>query len=359
MLDPTLTWNWGTGYDLFVSLHVLHHADDFGLRSSWAAGVRSRLDAGHRAALEEAQDVCSLPLNWIYTLPEPKDAASVLQVLSDLPPRERLAALAAGTNTPRSALHIYRQVAERGSWEASDLSSLKQSYQDADATPRTSNLESALDIWREPGLFGERYLSALQAYHSAFFAEEETRIKARLTGAVEEAKTLAARLPFDELIETLSRGLRFGTDLDIQTLVLVPSYWITPLIVYRELSDTKGLFLFGARQETESLVPGEQVPETMLRALKSLADPTRLRILRYLEERTMAPSELAQRLRLRASTVTHHLKILRLAGLVYLTLENKHKKRYATRQEAIHKTITSLHTFLETGMPEKEHINEA
>jgi len=346
MAAPTLSWDMGTAYDLFVSLHVLHNTDTFGLRSSWAAGVRSRLEEDDRHFLEKAQDVVSFPIKWIYRLPQPKDAEAVFSALSQISPRDRLLALAQGTNTPEPALEIFASAAEDGSWTDSDVKALTEAYRSTDSPPRRSDIESMLDLWSQPGIFGERYLHALRAYHSVFFAEEEKRIKPRLQDAIHRAKEQASQLPFDRLIETLSRGLRFGMELEIEELVLVPSYWITPLIVYRQLSSQKGIFLFGGRSETDSLVPGDQVPDAMLQTLKTLADPTRLRILRYLSEKTMSPSELAKRLRLRASTVTHHLNTLRLAGLVYLTLEDKHKKLYATRDEAIHRTYMTLQSFI-------------
>ncbi|MFO8037298.1 MAG: winged helix-turn-helix domain-containing protein [Anaerolineales bacterium] len=346
MVTPTLNWDWGTGYDFFVSLHVLHNADTFGLRSSWAAGVRSRLAETDRHFLEEVQEVISFPLQWIYNLPEPKDSEAVFTNLRHLAPRDRLPTLAQGMNTPQAALSLLKRVADRGSWSPEDVAVLKKTYQESNASSRKKDYECLLEWWSKPGIFGERYLQSLQAYYDVFFAEEEKRIEPRLREALLDAQQKAEDLPFDQLIETLSRGLRFGMELEIGELVLVPSYWITPLIVYRQLSDQKGLFLFGGRAETDSLVPGDQVPDAMLQSLKTLADPTRLRILRYLSEETMAPSELAKRLRLRASTVTHHLNALRLAGLVYLTLEDKHKKLYATRDEAILKTFSSLQSFI-------------
>ncbi len=355
MTTPTLSWDWGTGYDFFVSLHVLHNADTFGLRSSWAAGVRSRLVEEDRYFLEEAQNVVSFPLKWIYNLPKPKDSASIFTALRQLSPRDRLPTLIRGTNTPLPALSILEEVAERGEWSVDDLEALKNAYQESDTSARSRDFESMLEWWSKPGIFGERYLQSLQAYHQVFFSEEEKRIEPRLQEALQDARQKADRLPFDELIETLSRGLRFGMKLEIEELVLVPSYWITPLIVYRQLSDHKGLFLFGGRAETDSLVPGDQVPDAMLQALKTLADPTRLRILRYLSEKTLSPSELAKRLRLRASTVTHHLNALRLAGLVYLTLEDKNKKLYATRDEALHKTFSTLQAFINGNMQDKEN----
>jgi DNA-binding transcriptional ArsR family regulator len=109
------------------------------------------------------------------------------------------------------------------------------------------------------------------------------------------------------------------------------------------------LMLFGARPMDISLVPGEAIPDTMLRALKAMADPTRLKILRYLGERPYTPSQLARLLRLRAPTVTHHLNALRLAGLVHLTLEGEGERMYQARQEAIDGTFSTLKEFLEAG----------
>jgi DNA-binding transcriptional ArsR family regulator len=108
------------------------------------------------------------------------------------------------------------------------------------------------------------------------------------------------------------------------------------------------ILLFGVRPAGASLVPGEQVPDALLQALKALADSTRLRILRYLVQETLTPSELSRRLRLRAPTVTHHLNALRLAGLVRLELQAGGEKRYTARQEGIRLVLKSIHQFLES-----------
>ena len=41
MKAPALMWDWGTAYDMFVSLAVLHDPARFGVRRAWAAGVRA------------------------------------------------------------------------------------------------------------------------------------------------------------------------------------------------------------------------------------------------------------------------------------------------------------------------------
>ena len=48
---PRISWDIGTAYDFFVSLHILHHPSDFGVRAAWAAGMRSRLPCTPRAGI--------------------------------------------------------------------------------------------------------------------------------------------------------------------------------------------------------------------------------------------------------------------------------------------------------------------
>jgi DNA-binding transcriptional ArsR family regulator len=114
------------------------------------------------------------------------------------------------------------------------------------------------------------------------------------------------------------------------------------------------MWVFGARPADFSLVPGEVVPDALLKALKALSDPTRLRILQYLTGEPLASAQIARRLRLRAQTVAHHLKILRLAGLVHITMGDvRAEKLYSARLGAIADTCASLQSFMEQGrLPE-------
>ncbi len=356
MTAPRLTWDCGTCYDLFISLHVLHEPSTFGLRPSWAAGVRSRLPGGARQTLEEAQETLRFPLGWLQTLPEPKDSAAALWALGQIPPQQRLPTLGRGSEIPAEALEIFQAVARRGTWSSTEVESLREAYRLHKTPPRSKVLEQMLTTWSQPEDFGERYLAALQAYRDAFFAEEEERIRPALEAAVAATRQLAETLAFEDLIEQISRGVRFEGGLEDPALLLVPSYWITPLVVHVTTED-HGVFLFGGRPEDVSLVPGEQVPDGMLRTLKTLADPTRLRILRYLSEETMSPAQLARRLRLRAPTVTHHLNLLRLSGLVYLTLADENRKFYATRPEAIGAMLSTLEDFLQLSAEEISREN--
>jgi DNA-binding transcriptional ArsR family regulator len=349
MTVPHISWDWGTAYDLFASLHVLHHPDRFGLRGAWAAGVRSRLSPAHRSVLESAQDMFGIPLCWIYNLPAPKDAATAVYVLSQIPASERLPALALNPDLPLDTASILQKVAAQRTWNDADLENLRIAYQQKDHPIHPKALVNVLEGWSRPDDFGERYLEALQAYQVAFFAEEERRIRPTLKQTLTQAQEhqpLTSEADFSNLVDELSQGVNIAALADSAEVVLAPSYWTTPLVAYAHLGQERMLLLFGGRPADMALVPGELIPDAMLRTLKVLADPTRLRILRYLSGEPLTPSQLSHRLRLRPPTMIHHLNALRLAGVVRLSLDAQGEKQYTIRPQAVEDTFVLLQKFL-------------
>ena len=353
--NPSLAWDIGTAYDLFFSLYVLHMPEKFGLRASWAAGVRSRMSNDEREILLKAQNAFYVPLCWIYTLPAPKDAESALWALRQMAPEDRLPALTFCPETSDAYKEIFTGVTARGAWDENDLEALKDHYREYKKDPpRAKELKGRLEAWTNPAEFGERYLSALQSYHRAFFAEEQRRISDDLRIGLQRAQGLAENDSVSEMIEELSRGIHIDEYFDVSRLILAPSYWITPLIYFSKVEEDSMLIVFGARPDDASLVPGEQVPDPILLGLKALSDPTRLRILRYLTHENLTPAELARRLRLRAPTVTHHLRSLRLAGLVHVTVGTKQESRYTARMETFDELCTQIKGFMASELEGSE-----
>ncbi len=340
----TLIWEPSTGYDLFVSLHVLHQPDLFALRGSWAKGVRTRLPAEARDFFEQASPHLLGALPWVYSLDGPRDSETILDALSEIPPEKRFTTIMKSSKIPGELDPILDRIAERGKWTKQDLKAVREAgkgheYPDAE-------LSKSLDLWARSTELGGRTLEALLVYYQVFFAEEEARIKPTLDQAVERGRRMAEELPYPELLAELSEGIRFNeAEIDFTEMVMIPSFWISPRILLERISPERGLFFHGGRSADASIVPGEAVPDALYLALKALADPTRLRILHYLEQEPQTPSELARTLRLRAPTVIHHLNSLRLAGLVYVTFGHG-DKRYAARTSRVAEMYLQLRRYL-------------
>lgn len=363
-VEPTaIEWEFGTAYEMFISLHVFHRPDYYGIRASWAAGVRSRIPAPERKLLEEVYPFIGPPLPWIHNLPAPKDAITALWALKQIPPAERLIKMLMldqphEHGTPEESekydrgREIMLRVIETGVWKPEDADFLIKIWGKKDHLKNRSTLERALDWWSRPAELGEGFLSGLQHYYQAFFEEEEKRIAPVLQAGLAHAQDLSSRMTIEELLTELSQGIRFGEEVRAQKFIIGPAFWTTPLVFFEHLNPNTVLLMFGARPAEMPAIPGEKLPDGLVRSLKALADPTRLKILYYLSHESLSPSELARRLHLRAPTVTHHLSELRLASMVELSIKQD-EKRYSIRRQALESTFGNLRTFLE-GTPSEE-----
>jgi DNA-binding transcriptional ArsR family regulator len=305
------------------------------------------LPAAQRSVLEKVQSFLPVPLSWLYLLPaEAKTAAGALLTLAQLPAAERLPSLFITAETPIEASNILKGPALRQTWTSAEQEVLRTALLKKGITPRPNTLANLCAAWLDLTATGEQFLQALTLYYQEFFCEEEERILPLIHLAAEQAKVLAEKVPLDELLETLSNGVHFEQAGSAQQVILIPSYWSSPLAYYNEIPPDRLLILFGARPQYHDLTPGEVLPLDLVDALKAVADPTRMRILHYLACSSLTPSGLAHRLRLRLPTVTHHLNALRLAGFVEVTVHPDGERGYTLRHDALYEKLALLIEFL-------------
>ncbi|NLG41112.1 MAG: hypothetical protein GX544_05355, partial [Chloroflexi bacterium] len=84
IIKTKIHWDIGTAYDLFISLRILHDPESYGVRASWAAGVRSRVPAESREVLNRTAVLRLLPIALINSLKEPKDSAQLMAKLRSI-----------------------------------------------------------------------------------------------------------------------------------------------------------------------------------------------------------------------------------------------------------------------------------
>ena len=346
---PQIIWDMGSAYDLFVSLSVIHQPDEYGLRPSWAAGVRSRIPLPLRETLEVSQKFLFIPMNWIYNLPKPKDARTALNTLKALPPEDRMPAMTFPEREeaqPGSFHEFLMSLNGKRRFTSKIEQRIIEQYKSL-GRPTKGIIRALFTIWTDRKAFGEIFTEALEAYLDNFFLEEEGRIIPALEQTLAESQALAKdHEDILSLLEELSSGVRLDWVTESNRVVLVPSFWSAPFVRCASMPNDSQIIIFGKRPKGIALVPGEEIPEDMLHGLKAMADPTRLRILKHLMYDSYTPSELAKALRLRPPTVIHHLKILRLAGFVLLTISPNSERRYTARRDGIMETARLIHQFL-------------
>jgi DNA-binding transcriptional ArsR family regulator len=187
----------------------------------------------------------------------------------------------------------------------------------------------------------------MREYQAVYFAEEEQRVGPALEKMLADAKKLSKQTTVPDLIERLSNGFTLSQDFELQRLVLVPSVWSHPFVFRFEPADKELFVAWGAHPVGYKLVPGEIVPEDALLVLRAMSDPTRLRLLRLLSVEPRSPQSLAIELKLSLPTVSHHMRELRIAGLIRIELAGKGREsKYTVRWTSAQLAFEQLEEFV-------------
>jgi DNA-binding transcriptional ArsR family regulator len=346
MIKTRIRWDIGTAYDLFISLRILHDPERYGVRASWAAGVRSRVPVEHREILDRAALLRLVPLAFVNSLNEPKNATQLMAKLRSIPASEILETLTIQPDIPEEIKELFLSTTPGKKWSHESTQIFVQRF-GLEENKQTRQIIATLnEVWANRKEFGDKLILGLQAYIDTFFAEEEQRILPVLQQELSYARMRAGSRPLPAMLEELTAGVRYGDFEHLTDIVLAPTFWGSPFMFSEHLTETKMIVLFGARPGTMSIIPGDIVPDGLLRGMKAMADPTRLRILRYLAQEPQTASELSRVLRLRPPTVTHHLTQLRLAGMVQVYLDPGGERKYAARYEGFEDTQDLLNRFV-------------
>ena len=204
--------------------------------------------------------------------------------------------------------------------------------------------EELLDLLRAPT---ER-IAAMRRILAAWlprFQEIEPRLERMAERDVAERRTDRASLGPAELIEKTTGGIRWLPEPQVRRIILSPSYLSRPYNYIFQGSDWR-LFSYPIADRAVADDDGVAPPPGLVRLYRTLGDPTRLRVLKLLQERDWYLTELAQQLELSKPTMKHHLAQLRSAGLVTVVDEGS-LTYYSIRPERLDEAGVELHRYLD------------
>jgi DNA-binding transcriptional ArsR family regulator len=192
-----------------------------------------------------------------------------------------------------------------------------------------SSRRAAAQLFDDPHAFVERFAALLEAYWEEAFAAEWERIEPRLAESVSVAGRAIASDGIFAFLVGLAPQLRveadgrFGLDVphdhemlvDAGTpLLLVPSVYVWPHVRVNCDPPWPLALVYRAPHLAESLRHTTR-PE-LVRALRALADGTRLRILEQIASRPRSTQELAPLVGLSEAGTSKHLRLLAEVGVV-------------------------------------------
>ncbi len=160
----------------------------------------------------------------------------------------------------------------------------------------------------------------------------------------DEKRSLARSMRAQTLVETATNGVTFEMQADMTGVLLIPSKIIRPWTV---MSDHEGLQIFAYSVADEHLNADPDAPPGYLVELyKALGDERRLKMLAFLADEPRSLMEVAEHVDLAKSTAHHHLRILRSAGLVRVTVGTN--KTYSLREDRVPEAARLLDAYLTT-----------
>jgi DNA-binding transcriptional ArsR family regulator len=353
-LAKVLEWDWGTAYELLFSFHTIMRPKEHGIPAPWSAGVRKRLSQQSQADLKlffsfPFSYFTRTPMHLVYSMDQPKNVDRFIELLESIPDQqfsERIhlplvddAGLARITNKAVAGKRLtdvdveeYRRIISKSGNRSA---------------PTVADVRRLLTDMGDPVGLKQRYISLLREYQTVYFAEEEKRVGPALKKMLTDAQALAKTTTVPDMIERISNGLTLSQDIDLKKLILVPSIWSHPFVVRFDPADRELFLAWGARPTGYRLVPGESVPDDALLVLRALGDPTRLRLLRLLAVEPRSPQSLAIELKLSLPTVSHHIRELRISGLIRIEMAGKGREsKYTVRWPSAKRAFQQLEEFV-------------
>lgn len=326
-------------YELLFELFALGNrddADELAVGPDWFAQRLAALPEAVKEGLEKLATSGEIWLTLVgiaYETPAPKTVAAFLDRVAGTDPEALRTTMF--THAGFTKHELDSDVVQRAlAGDAGSFAQLCDVAGECHDGPGWAHL-----LAMDPSEGKELVLTVLRGYADTVFDEGVGEI---LDRDARSKRSLAATMPIEALVERATNGVGFTYQPGMEGVVLVPSVVSRPLVL---ILQHKGLRMFGYPVSEEFFEGDPSTPPGWLVDLyKALGDAKRLRLLTMLSERDYSLAELVDRMGLSKSTVHHHLRLLRAARLVRVTLGEE--SVYSLRREGLAQAGPLLETYL-------------
>ncbi|WP_150273722.1 ArsR/SmtB family transcription factor [Paenibacillus tepidiphilus] len=189
--------------------------------------------------------------------------------------------------------------------------------------------------------FRSRMLFLLTEWNRQYFSAGNAAVLSKLHEHAEERKARLSACPAREFVDETTNGFVFLPVEGLRKLVLIPQFHFQPVnIIYNFGSLT--LCHYAARINAGE----EEISPSMYKALRSLSEKSRLKILKSLGQERRTFSEIARSAGISKGIVHDHVFSLRCAGLLHAYIEGEAVTSYSLRLEGVRQMNTQLLQYL-------------
>ncbi|HYF82678.1 MAG TPA: metalloregulator ArsR/SmtB family transcription factor [Clostridia bacterium] len=192
-----------------------------------------------------------------------------------------------------------------------------------------------LQFFLDPEGMRNRFLELLRWYNANIFMHAEKNAEAVV---LKQEKELEKKLGvYGESYLKLLVDIDYSKSKERRLVIALSYYYEVSNL--RSIRECKGvdLHLLGYRYP-ELIAEGKHALLSNVSIFKALADETRLNIIKLLSERPWYGNELAQKLKLSNSTISYHMSMLTMNGLVE-TVREDNKYYFSLNMDNVKKTL--------------------
>lgn len=328
-------------YDFVVSLRAMFNPRTFARSRRWAAAQLPHLGeavvpkgefffAGFDTALGYGA------ARVVQRLSDDAVPGDLIGALADMPAAELAMFMLDTGETTSERLRLFDQVL------AGDSSQIDQALVGLPA----GWASRCRRVLGDPDAARSDLVEVFEAHLRQTYGAQMAAITESINAAIPTALKTLDILPTFEAIERLTGGYTLGADLGLRTITLAPSVFIHPFMSARVDEEAgEALILFGIPSDIfegfDPVPPGGQ----LVTALKAMADPSRLTVLRLLAQQPRYTIDIVEQLHLANTTVHHHLAQLRAAGLIRQE-RDRHGMKYSIRTDSAVQVLRALEDWI-------------
>ncbi|MFP7478646.1 ArsR/SmtB family transcription factor [Terribacillus saccharophilus] len=186
----------------------------------------------------------------------------------------------------------------------------------------------------------EHLISVMEKWMEEVIRPEEKVLQDMLERDISNKKQKLDAMDKPAFIRWVTNSTSYKPEDAIDTILFIPHFYYRPWTVSADLPGTK---VFYYPIHANSIDPDNRYnPDTMLvRKYKALGDATRLNLLKRLMDGEQTLQQLTEQLSIAKSTLHHHLKMLKSAGLI-----ESNKQTYYANKDSIASLDHELQSFL-------------
>lgn len=183
----------------------------------------------------------------------------------------------------------------------------------------------------DPAGLLETFLALFSAWNEQYFAFSGPEVLVPLLQEADRRKKEQQTLEQEEFVDMVTNGLAFSPVNGVTRLLLIPQYHFQPFNIIYSYNHLL-VCSYSARIDLDQ---GDFMSVYDYRIVRSMAEKSRLKILKYLNGGPRSFIEIVRHLKLSKGITHDHISKLRAAGLVYAHFENENLTVYSLRLKGL------------------------